>query len=412
MNPPSLPWSTIDSYYGNFTSPVNTLLRLCPICGSLYHQTIFCLDNFQFFTDSTALPKRSDIRVQQCTDCHAVFQNPCYSELGFKHLFAEAGLSYGAAEGRPQEQVDWLTQRGLLSEGMTCLDIGCYDGRFLGTLPAHLRRIGVDIDQPAISRGRKQYAQRGVEFLLGAFDNFACPTQPDVIFMFHVLEHLANPYQVLRHLSLISHPCTRLVIEVPVLEYGKTNDINGFFSVQHMTHFSTNSLMTLLRRAGWGVLESMKIPGYNGFRLLAQPSSTGVGTKNGLADIRHVYSYLADWHQNVHSIAARMEQWPCSEKVIIWGGGMHTEFLYHLTPLFRQRRERQFLIVDSDPLKQGKTWRGIPILTPASIAGYTWENTLLVISSYGKQEAIANAAAGLGVMESAIMRLYDHVNAY
>ena len=72
--------------------------------------------------------------------------------------------------------------------------------------------------------------------------------------MFHVLEHLADPYKTLRNLRQNSHAETRLVIEVPVIEKGFTNDLNGFLSIQHATHFSFNSLKLIMERAGWQIL--------------------------------------------------------------------------------------------------------------------------------------------------------------
>ena len=60
--------------------------------------------------------------------------------------------------------------------------------------------------------------------------------------MFHVLEHLKNPLETLINILKSAHQTTYLLIEVPILENGFTNDINGFFSAQHLTHFSRQSL--------------------------------------------------------------------------------------------------------------------------------------------------------------------------
>jgi hypothetical protein len=65
--------------------------------------------------------------------------------------------------------------------------------------------------------------------------------------MFHVLEHLPDPVSVLKRLRDHAHNSTRLVIEVPILEKGQTNDIHGFFSPQHLTHFSKKTLDNVLK---------------------------------------------------------------------------------------------------------------------------------------------------------------------
>lgn len=225
----TLPWTRIDSFVGNKSNPALTTYRPCPICGSLHYRNILTFNDFQFFSDSTEYPKRTVIQNVQCQDCHAVYLNPCYTTIGFDYLFSEAGRSYGSTEGRPAEQREWLDKRNLLDEGTVFLDVGCYDGRLLSHLPKNIRRVGVDIDEPAIKQGQARYGSEGVELINGAFESFSCSVQPDVISMFHVLEHLANPYAVLKHLRLMSHAETRLVVEVPIIEFGKTNDINGFF---------------------------------------------------------------------------------------------------------------------------------------------------------------------------------------
>jgi SAM-dependent methyltransferase len=407
-----LPWSEIDSFAGNHTHAALLNHRSCPICGSLYYRTLLVFDDFQFYTDSTEAPKRARIQEVQCQNCHGIYLNPCYSTTGFRYLFAEAGQSYGSTDGRPQEQIDWLFSRGLLDEGKAFLDAGCYEGRFLSVLPKGIRRLGVDIDAPAIARGQGRYGANGVELIHGAFETFQCPIAPDVISMFHVLEHLADPFEVLGHLRSISHDETRLVIEVPVLEHGRTNDINGFLSVQHMTHFSLQSVGQLMNRAGWEILERHQMSGYNGHRILAKPGEASGEVIGNASDRLKVLEYSEHWYRNLTEVSRLIESWPRTSRAVIWGGGTHSEFIYQVTPFFQQDPRREYLVVDSDLLKQGKSWRGLSILTPESVRKVDWNDCRLTISSYGSQESIAQAAAKMGVPHSAVDRLYDRVQIY
>ena len=80
---------------------------------------------------------------------------------------------------------------------------------------------------------------------------------------------------------------------------------------------------------------------------------------------------------------------------VIWGAGLHTESLYQLTTLFRRQPDRHYVLIDSDPVKQGTTWRGIPVYAPNAVlhAGNAdWSETDLLISSYGDQAAMVEAA--------------------
>ena len=99
--------------------------------------------------------------------------NPGYSETGQRVLFAAAGNSFRSRPEHQTAQVSWLEQRGLAAAGQSLLDVGCYDGRFLNMLPDHVRKSGVDIDAPAIERGRAT----GLDLIVGAFEDFRLSTK-------------------------------------------------------------------------------------------------------------------------------------------------------------------------------------------------------------------------------------------
>lgn len=407
-----LSWSSIDDFPANSTDPVLTMYRPCPVCGGRCYQTLLVLDDFQFFSDASDIPKRTKIQNVQCSKCDTIYLNPCYTMEGFACLFSEAGQSYGSTEGRPGEQFEWLSERQLLGSGKAFLDVGCYDGRFLSGLPDHLQRIGVDIDKPSIESGNKRFGGIGIQLIHGALEKFVCPVAPDVISMFHVLEHLANPLDVLRHLREISHSGTRLIVEVPVLQHGKTNDINGFFSVQHMTHFSLNSINQILMRAGWGAVESKQMPDYNGHRILLKPVKPLLEIDGDVDDRPLAFDYLSAWYKNLAEIDKKMKSWPKSSKAVLWGGGLHTEFLYQVTTFFRLYPDRKYIIVDSDPLKKGKTWRGVSIYAPDVLSSLSWDDCRLVPSSYGSQKSIQAAARENGVPETNIDPIYEKIRVY
>lgn len=407
-----LSWNRVDSFGGNSTSPALTAHRPCPVCGSVRSSAATVLNAFQFFTDSPCEPKRTDVRQCLCLDCFAIYMNPGYTNYGFKTLFAEAGCSYGSTSGRADEQRDWLKGRGLLAQGMRVLDVGCYDGGFLSKLPENVSKTGVDIDLPAILRGRERHASAGIEFIHGDFETFNIDKTPDLITAFHVLEHLPGPVEVLKKLRSIAHGDTKALIEVPILENGATKDINGFFSVQHMTHFSRESLGNALKRAGWRVVEAHECAGYNGFRVLAVPGEPHPLVKGGVGDIPLMHAYLSGWHNALFEAGKRIERTVDAKRCVVWGGGMHTEFLYHTTPFFHAAPEREYVIVDGDRLKQGRSWRGIRIYEASALSEVDWSGASLLISSYGSQDEIAGAALSMNVPLDRIIRLYDEVRVY
>lgn len=409
-------WAKVDSFHGNTTKPQLTYYRPCPICGSLKSKVVLQLDNFQFYSDSAEHPKRVDVHEHICLDCFALYLNPCYSDYGLRTLFAEAGQSYGSTDSHSQEQVEWLAGRGLLEGGNCVLDVGCYEGTFLARLPSHVSKVGVDIDRPAIERARARYSEQGIRFIHGTLETFELPEEvPDTITMFHVLEHLARPVEVLLKLRSISNRDTRLIVEVPILENAKTNDINGFFSIQHMTHFSVASLNNCLAQGGWSIEARQEQQDYNGYRVVASPTkepSRDHSIKEDAHDWRKVLEYFNAWYGALAQVEARIKAIPNAPRLVVWGGGAHTEFLYHVTTVFHGLKDREYTIVDSDALKRGRTWRGIPISSPLRLEHINWDETALLISSYSSQNSILAAARDLHMPEHRITCLYDEVRRY
>lgn len=351
-----------------------------------------------------------NIFEQQCQDCLCIFLNPSYSEFGFETLFSEASFSYGSTEGRADEQISWLNERGLIKDECSVLDVGCYEGDFLSKLPKKVKKTGIDINEPAIIRGQKKHAGKGINFIQCDFECFNNEEPVDTIVMFHVLEHLPRPVAVLKNLKLISKINTRLVIEVPIIEKGLTNDICGFFSVGHLTHFSENSLNNCLEKSGWRLLEGYMIEGYNGYRVIAEPTRDLLTTKIAIniEDKLRVFKYFAHWYDSLSIINNHLKSHE-SNNLIIWGGGWHTEFLYHFSILFLDENKR-FIIVDSDQEKQGKTWRGVLIYDPLIINGMNWSANKLLISTYQSQNIICDIAVSMGVPRDKIIKIYDYIN--
>ena len=389
--------------------------RSCPLCGGVEAAEVNRYRDFQFFSDGTPdAPKRVDVATVRCHACSCLYMNPVYTQSGFRRLFAEAGQSYGSSAGRQDEVVDWISDRvDLSSDGSVC-DIGCYDGGLLSRLPHGVGRIGVDIDQPAIERARS--SDPGGTYVLGDLHDFRVPHPPTVYTMFHVLEHVERPPELLRNLLGQSNERTRLVIEVPILELVKTQDVCGFFSVQHLTHFTRRTLRQAVESAGWTIVEWQEQESYNGCRILCRPGAGGATASpvsaGQIQDVELLHRVLWDWNGHLSKHAASLLALQSAEHVIIWGAGMHTETLQAHFSLLSALDVKKWSLIDSDPMKIGTSWRGIPVGGPEALRGVNWSETLMLVSTYGGQEEVARLAREAGVPDAALVELYDAFRLY
>ena len=342
--------------------------------------------------------------------------NPCYSDEGFEILFAEAGKSYGALPAHVDQQISWLNEHNALPEKSTVLDIGCYEGDFLTRLPDSVQKIGVDVDRAAIERGRAKSLPGQLELISDKFEHFSLEGEPPgLITMIHVLEHLSDPVGVLKHLRRLAKDSTQLFVEIPILEYGETNDVNGFFSIQHLTHFSKHTIAECLQKSGWTIKFSEEVAEYRAYRILAIADKTQEKfsySTGSPEDLAAAYRSLHSWFSALIAIEQRISQLPAARKILFWGGGAHLECLFQVTSIFKVFGESEFLLIDTDKAKQGKTWRGIEIMDPSILATMDWKNTELIISSYGSQEIIAEALAAMGVPEKHVHKLYSYISRY
>ena len=89
-------------------------------------------------TDSHEHSKTVDIDIHICDQCTTLFNNPVYTDEGFKNL-CRMGHSYGMSEGRSNEQIDYLRNIEF-KQISSVLDLGCYRGELLSHFLVNWRK--------------------------------------------------------------------------------------------------------------------------------------------------------------------------------------------------------------------------------------------------------------------------------
>ena len=146
-----------------------------------------------------------EIRLCKCGQCKLEFFYPLIS--GSQRFYAELAskqLYYST------ERWEFSRAKELLNDpGKSILDVGCGDGYFLSTLP-HAQKMGLEFNSVAASKARsKNLLVKEVDLkgLTGA--------KFDVITVFHVLEHIAEPLRFCQEALALLNSKGLFVISVP-----------------------------------------------------------------------------------------------------------------------------------------------------------------------------------------------------
>ncbi len=140
---------------------------------------------------------------------------------------------------------------GLQLRDQQVLEIGCGLGHFL----ALCRDAGAHVQGVELDGLYADYAERehGLPIVRNHIERVDFERLFDVIALFHVVEHLEDPIELLLSLHRLLGPDGRLLIEVPNLAGPWRVPPSEFFRVEHLFNFTFETLSQLLRRAGFEV---------------------------------------------------------------------------------------------------------------------------------------------------------------
>ncbi len=230
--------------------------RPCPGCGGMKHKIKFVEDDFY---------------ITRCSDCALVYLlNPPPEQKLYEDYYDDIHYSpslYGAdspdaALGEyfavNRKRVETLKR---FKPTGSLLDIGCGKGLFLKSASDGGYDVwGLDVSQKATDFVRREY---GFEVMTGNIDAAKGP-QFDIITLWHVLEHFADPLQKLKHIRRLLNPGGICFIEVPNLNSIKfvlsgRKWSGGNHPRYHRTFFTTRTLAALLKKSGFSTPRRLRL---------------------------------------------------------------------------------------------------------------------------------------------------------
>jgi len=185
-----------------------------------------------------------------------------YTDFYLPYRGPEAWGKYKSQVKRSQKQLDkkradWLNQYHAVNKETIILDVGCGKPTFLEACAKryHCKTIGIDFTNEGWKEDSERY--QNIDLRVGEVESLTKKLQPDIITMWHYLEHDYDPLKTLQRLKTISHKNTTLLIEVPNYDSDSRKKYGqhwaGYHSPRHTFLFSPNNLAKLLEQAGWKI---------------------------------------------------------------------------------------------------------------------------------------------------------------
>lgn len=224
----------------------------------------------------------ADNALKGCQTCGFVFDSP--------RPTVEALIDFYSKPGQYDDWLDAEAARDRLWRARvlkmmptrragSLLDIGTGIGQFLDHAKPFFNPVyGTEVSSSAIEIARARY---GLELYQGQLDDLVFDRKFDNITMFHVLEHVPHPADLVGRCVELLEPGGKLYIAVPnelksilktvkrslgrlgVKRYAAMSPLNiqkicldGSMGEIHLSHFDDDSLRLLLQRAGLVVVES------------------------------------------------------------------------------------------------------------------------------------------------------------
>jgi SAM-dependent methyltransferase len=209
---------------------------------------------------STVARDRSSLQTVICDHCGLVWTDPRPVEDIEEFYRKDYRLQYkGVLEPKRKHvyRACMLAKqrlqkiRAFLKPHSLVLDIGAGGGEFVYVLNRHGYHVhGIEPNQGYAAYAIQEY---GLDITVGLVQKLDLPAQTyDLITMWHVLEHLEDPFGTLSRLYEWLRPQGRLIIEVPNVEALCVSPPNRFH-LAHLYNFNRPTLECMGQKAGFSV---------------------------------------------------------------------------------------------------------------------------------------------------------------
>ncbi len=354
--------------------------RSCPICDSPMGEIL----HTQKFVLPEGHPQATVYDVVCCPRCGFVYADTPTSQRDYEEFYAKfskyadsktspSGGELAWDAGRLQHTAVDIA-RIVADKHAWIVDIGCASGGLLRSLHnlGYTNLYGIDPSPSCVAQTNQV---PGVEAFVGSLSQMPEALKPfDCIVLSHVLEHVKDLQPVLKHLRMLLKPDGLLYVETPDATRYTEYMFAPFqeFNTEHINHFSLIGMTNLLQRCGFAptrfgtkiALLAPNVP-YPALFVFATPSTPTMIVEKDEELKGHLIDYIAISRRAMDEIDALLQSVLAqTPEVLMWGTGQLVMKLLAETSL---ADAEIVAFIDSNPIYQGMSLRGIPILAPNQV---------------------------------------------
>ena len=340
---------------------------------------------------------RGDLVLAACASCGFV------SNIAFDPALVRYGPGYDNCQlWSPQfdqhieDRVSRLIERGVA--GKRIVEVGCGQGDFLRRLCRRSGAEGIGFD-PAYTG---PLVDDGLCFVAAPFGEVHADLRVDVVVSRHVIEHLADPMELLRSVvaGLERAPRAIVAFETPTIEWILDGIVVQDLFYEHCSYFSAQSLQSAFELAGFTVDDVATVFGGQYLWIEARPglAQTIVPADAARSIVGRAEAYGRVEADLLRTLRARLDELRAGGRIAIWGAGAKgTTFLNLVDP----DAELVACAVDLSPTKQGAfvAGTGHGIVAASALADLEVHSVLVMNPNYAPEIRAALTGSGIEVLD-------------
>ena len=300
------------------------MLSKCPICEGQSNAPIYQAIDFPIFSiipanEPITRDHFGSLEIVRCLDCMHMF-NRGFDAGIVERMYRDFALTNVPVNGMIskilEDVVTWIGPSNY--ECKRVLDVGGGSGH-LARLLAKKAAV-VTILEPSTSLDKADFSESNIDVLNSTLDSASSLECADLVVCRQVLEHVPDPYKMLRQLRNRLTQDGKLYLEVPRAEFIEEHSALSDLHYAHVQYFHEENLLALTKKAGFELIRLWRPINDHELGLLLKPINKEVSPDDWeVPCISHdLHLALIEWKKEFGSVIAST-----SGETLLYGASWH-----------------------------------------------------------------------------------------